>query len=98
MSRRKQVPKPAARSAALSAKGRKEALLAVSGVARAKPPEPVSVLDKGRSGRKAIVVYLIPAAKDALAALAHEHRKSLQDLGVEAFNHLLRAYGQKPIA
>jgi hypothetical protein len=94
MTKRKQ----AAKHAALSARGRKAALVAVSGVARQKPASATSVLEKGRAGRKGVVIYLNPIAKDALAALAHEHRKSLQDLGIEAFNHLFRAYGQKPIA
>ena len=42
-----------------------------------------------------------PASASAVpekAQLAHERRKSLQDLGLEAFNHLFRAYGQKPVA
>ena len=87
--------KPAAKSAALSATRRREELEAVSGVERKKPAAPP---EKGRAGRKGVVIYLDPIAKELLAQLAHERRKSLQDLGIEAFNHLFRAYGQKPIA
>jgi len=90
--------KPAAKSAAMSATRRREALEAVSGVERKKPAVPATPPEKGRAGRKGVVIYLDPPAKEVLAQLAHEHRKSLQDLGVEAFNHLFRAYGQKPIA
>jgi hypothetical protein len=90
--------KPAAKSAALSATRRREELEAVSGVERKKPVPPAAPPDKGRAGRKGVVIYLDPIAKELLAQLAHQHRKSLQELGIEAFNHLFRAYGQKPIA
>ncbi|MND02677.1 hypothetical protein D3C83_221470 [compost metagenome] len=70
----------------------------MSGVERKKPAAPAAPPEKGRAGRKGVVIYLDPAAKKLLADLAHEHQKSLQDLGIEAFNHLFRAYGQKPIA
>ncbi len=90
--------KPAAKPAALSAARRREALEAVSGVERKKPASASAAPEKGRAGRKGVVIYLDPTAKEMLAQLAHERRKSLQDLGLEAFNHLFRAYGQKPIA
>jgi hypothetical protein len=90
--------KPAAKPAALSAARRREALEAVSGVERKKPASLSATPEKGRAGRKGVVIYLDPPAKEMLAQLAHERRKSLQDLGLEAFNHLFRAYGQKPIA
>lgn len=90
--------KPAAKSAALSATRRREELEAVSGVERKKLVPPAAPPDKGRAGRKGVVIYLDPIAKELLAQLAHQHRKSLQELGIEAFNHLFRAYGQKPIA
>jgi hypothetical protein len=90
--------KPATKSAALSATRRREELQAVSGVERKKPAPLAVPPENGRAGRKGVVIYLDPTAKIMLADLAHEHRKSLQDLGIEAFNHLFRAYGQKPIA
>jgi len=90
--------KPATRSVALSATRRRAELEAVSGVERKKPVPPAALPEKGRAGRKGVVIYLDLAAKSQLADLAHEHRKSLQDLGIEAFNHLFRAYGHKPIA
>jgi hypothetical protein len=90
--------KPAAKSATMTATRRREELEAVSGVERKKPASLPTVPEKGRAGRKGVVIYLEPLAKKVLADLAHEHRKSLQELGLEAFNHLFRAYGQKPIA
>jgi hypothetical protein len=90
--------KPTAKSTALSATRRRQELEAVSGVERKKPVPPGDVPEKGRAGRKGVVIYLDPIAKDLLAELAHERRKTLQELGIEAFNHLFRAYGQKPLA
>jgi hypothetical protein len=86
------------KSAALSASRRREELEAVSGVERKKPTPAGPATEKGRAGRKGVVIYLEPLAKQLLADLAHERRKSLQELGIEAFNHLFRAYGQKPLA
>jgi hypothetical protein len=90
--------KPTAKSTSLSATRRRQELEAVSGVERKKPVPPGDVPEKGRAGRKGVVIYLDPIAKDLLAELAHERRKTLQELGIEAFNHLFRAYGQKPLA
>jgi len=53
---------------------------------------------KGRKGRKGVVIYLTPEAKDQLARLAFDQRMTVQDLGVEAINLLFEAYRQKPIA
>jgi hypothetical protein len=90
--------KSAAKSATMPATRRREALESVSGIERPKPAPMPAVPEKGRAGRKGVVIYLDPAAKKVLADLAHAHRKSLQELGLEAINHLFRAYGQKPIA
>lgn len=81
----------------------KAAMQARSGVERKparKPAEeaPPPVIGKGRKGRKAIVVYLHPFAKDQLEKIAGEHKRTVQDLGVEAVNLLFRSYGEKPIA
>lgn len=51
-----------------------------------------------RKDMKAVVVYLSPEAKDMLVGLAHDQRKSVQSMGVEAFNLLFEAYRVKPIA
>ena len=80
-----------------SAATRKEAMAAVSGIKREKPKPPGSVAGKGRKARRGVVVYLHPLAKDALKRIAHEHRKTIQQLGVEAFNRLFLEYGEKPI-
>jgi hypothetical protein len=88
------IPSPAAQ--------RKAAMRARSGVER-KLPEPASPPDalptgKGRKGRKAIAIYMLPVAKDVLDKIAREQRRTVQDLGIEALNLLFRSYGEKPIA
>jgi hypothetical protein len=81
----------------------KAAMQAHSGIER-KPPkapgedEPPIAIGKGRKGRKAIVVYLHPFAKDQLDQIALKQKRTVQDLGVEAVNLLFRSYGEKPIA
>ena len=91
--------KPAAKSAAMSATRRREELEAVSGVERKKPAIAGRAARKGpRRAQGRGGLSRSDRQGRMLAELAHEHRKSLQDLGVEAFNHLFRAYGQKPIA
>jgi hypothetical protein len=80
-----------------SAATRKQAMAAVSGVKREKPRPGEPASGKGRKARRGVVVYLHPLAKDLLKRIAHEHRKTIQDLGVEAFNRLFLAYGEKPI-
>jgi hypothetical protein len=82
---------------AASAASRKQAIAAVSGIKREKPKLPEPLPGKGRRGRRGVVVYLHPLAKDVLQRIAHEHRKTIQELGVEAFNRLFLEYGEKPI-
>ncbi len=53
---------------------------------------------KGRKGRKGVVIYLSPEAKEQLARLAHEQRKSVQAIGIDAFNLLFESNRLKPIA
>lgn len=81
---------------------RKAALLARSGVERRKPePEPPVAsypIGKGRKGRKGITIYMHPLAKEVLDKISREHRKTVQDLGLEALNLMFRQYGEKPIA
>jgi hypothetical protein len=79
-----------------SAATRKKAMAAVSGIKR-EPKGSDAVTGKGRKARRGVVVYLHPLAKDALKRIAHEHRKSIQELGIEAFNRLFLEYGEKPI-
>jgi hypothetical protein len=80
-----------------SAATRKQAMAAVSGVKREKPRLDQPLSGKGRKARRGVVVYLHPLAKDLLKRIALEHRRTIQDLGVEAFNRLFLAYGEKPI-
>jgi hypothetical protein len=53
---------------------------------------------KGRKGRKGVVIYLSPEAKEQLARLAHEQRKSVQAIGIDAINLLFESNRLKPIA
>jgi hypothetical protein len=79
----------------------KQRLKAASGVTRqgdAAREAPVIVVNPGRKGRKAVAIYMQPLAKDQLTRIAHEHKKSIQDLGIEAINLLFRHYDMKPIA
>ena len=86
------------RQSAAAATHRKAALLAASGVSRPPLHATPDDLGRGRSGRKGVVVYLHPIAKDLLADLGRRQRKSIQDLGIEAMNLLFKQYGEKPIA
>ena len=88
------TPKP-------DAKALKQRLQAVSGVKRAPAvadEAAVIVADNGRKGRRSIAVYMQPMAKAQLDRIAHEHKKSIQALGIEAINLLFRHYDHKPIA
>jgi hypothetical protein len=77
---------------------RKAALLAASGVSRPAMGATPDDIGRGRRGRKGVVVYLNPVAKDLLADLGRRQRKTIQDLGIEAVNLLFKQYGEKPIA
>lgn len=50
-----------------------------------------------RIGRKAISGYFEPALSLALHHCARKHDLSLQELMAEAFNDVLRKYGESPI-
>lgn len=79
----------------------KQKLQAASGIKRkgeVAHEAPKIVVSPGREGRKAIAIYMQPLAKDQLARIAHEQKKSIQELGVEAINLLFRHYDLKPIA
>jgi hypothetical protein len=77
---------------------RKAALLAASGISRPPVHAAPDDIGKGRRGRKGVVVYLHPIAKDLLADIGRRQRKTIQDLGIEAMNLLFKQYGEKPIA
>ena len=88
---------------ASSAQARKQALLASADGGGGSPTQAGSAQGrayspKGRAGRTGVVIYLAPPAKDVLRTIAHEQRKTVQALGVDAFNLLFRAHGQEPIA
>jgi hypothetical protein len=55
------------------------------------PPPP------SRVGRKAISGYFAPELSLALHTCARRHGLSLQDLMAEAFDDVLRKYGESPI-
>ena len=81
---------------------RKARIRARSGVERAKPPVDARgaayPIGKDRKALKGIAIYMHPLAKDVLDKIAREHKRTVQDLGLEALNLLFRRYGEKPIA
>lgn len=50
-----------------------------------------------RAGRKAIAAYFAPEMSLAMHVCARKHGLSLQELMAEAFDDVLRKYGQSPI-
>lgn len=50
-----------------------------------------------RAGRKAIAAYFSPEMSLAMHVCARKHGLSLQELMAEAFDDVLRKYGQSPI-
>lgn len=92
--------KPAPRNDA--AARRRAAMQLSSGVVAERERTPASAagepLGRGRTGKKGIAIYMSPAAKEVLDRIAHEQRRSVQDLGIEALNLLFRKYRQKPVA
>jgi hypothetical protein len=87
----------AATRAAEHAERSRLALQRASSIKALHPPE-VAGHGSGRKGRKGVVIYLSPEAKEQLAKIAHEQRKSIQSVGTEAINLLFEAYRLKPIA
>lgn len=67
--------------------------VAVSGRTEAKP----LTAPPSRVGRKAISGYFSPELSLALHHCARRHGLSLQDLMAEAFNDILRKYGESPV-
>jgi hypothetical protein len=75
------------------------AMQRASSVRALRPPaEAEEPMGKGRKGRKGVVIYLSPEAKEQLARLAYDQRKSVQAIGTEAINLLFECYRLKPIA
>lgn len=52
---------------------------------------------KSRAGRKAIAGYFSPEMSLAMHVCARKHGLSLQELMAEAFDDVLRKYGQSPV-
>ncbi len=52
---------------------------------------------KSRAGRKAIAGYFSPEMSLAMHTCARKHCLSLQELMTEAFDDVLRKYGQSPV-
>lgn len=50
-----------------------------------------------RAGRKAIAAYFSPEMSMAMHVCARKHGFSLQELMAEAFDDVLRKYGESPI-
>jgi hypothetical protein len=63
------------------------------------PASPVAQIPTppSRVGRKAISGYFSPELSLALHTCARRHGLSLQDLMAEAFDDVLRKYGESPI-
>lgn len=63
------------------------------------PVSPVAQIPipPSRVGRKAISGYFAPELSLALHTCARRHGLSLQDLMAEAFDDVLRKYGESPI-
>lgn len=65
---------------------------ATSAAAVSVPPR-----SNSRAGRKAIAAYFSPEMSLAMHVCARKHGLSLQELMAEAFDDVLRKYGQSPI-
>ncbi|RYY08912.1 MAG: hypothetical protein EON55_19435 [Alphaproteobacteria bacterium] len=58
---------------------------------------PISPRPVSREGRKQIAGFFTPDMSFAMHTLARRQGKSLQTLMAEAFNDVLRKYGESPI-
>ena len=63
----------------------------------AKPSEPSTPTPISRVGRKAIAAYFSPEMSMAMHVCARKQGRSLQALMAEAFDDVLRKYGESPI-
>ncbi|KUR75220.1 ribbon-helix-helix domain-containing protein [Novosphingobium sp. Fuku2-ISO-50] len=80
-------PKPEPQSAAPSHEQGVAATASVSNPSRS----------NSRAGRKAIAAYFSPEMSLAMHVCARKHGLSLQELMAEAFDDVLRKYGQSPV-
>ena len=55
------------------------------------------VRSNSRAGRKAIAAYFSPEMSLSMHVCARKHGLSLQELMAEAFDDVLRKYGQSPV-
>ena len=77
----------------------KNAVFRVSGKAEPARPQPAAAQKPpSREGKKGILIYLSPEAAKEIKLLAVETGTSIQELGIEAFNDLLRKHNRKAIA
>ena len=76
----------------------KNAVFRVSGKAEPAQPQPAVPKPPSRQGKKGILIYLSPEAAKEMKLLAVETGTSIQELGIEAFNDLLRKHNRKAIA
>ncbi|SNT21228.1 hypothetical protein SAMN06295912_1608 [Sphingomonas laterariae] len=65
---------------------------APAGAGEGSPPRPAS-----REGRKQIAGFFTPDMSLAMHMLARRQNRSLQALMAEAFNDVLRKYGESPV-
>lgn len=63
----------------------------------AAPSEATTPTPPSRIGRKAIAAYFSPELSFAMHVCARKHDLSLQALMAEAFDDVLRKYGESPI-
>ena len=63
----------------------------------AAPSEAATPTPPSRIGRKAIAAYFSPEMSLAMHVCARKHDLSLQALMAEAFDDILRKYGESPI-
>jgi hypothetical protein len=61
------------------------------------PAEPATQTPPSRVGRKAIAAYFSPEMSLAMHVCARKNDLSLQALMAEAFDDILRKYGESPI-
>jgi hypothetical protein len=62
------------------------------------PPTTAPKVQRSRQGKRALTVYLAPELVRALRLFSVKSERSLEDLSREAFNELLRTYGEHPAA
>jgi hypothetical protein len=78
-------------------KNLKDAVSRVSGKVAPSGFQPIQTAPS-RQGKKGLVVYVSPEAAKEIKLLAVETGSSIQELGIEAWNDLLRKHNRKAIA